>query len=288
MRTEETAAEWPQHELLGIYLEPQFGNIYEYNVEDPVFDVQEWTDELREAITQYLTSVIPQDVAAVLFGLGAGSLENPAQRRTAIDALIQQNEPREIAYEVYQAAVKAVRTLDQLIGHLDRWQDEGERDGADLWLETHLTADEVRDLARSLGAEDGSDSFRLVHDYQPPALLQACHQVAGPAPSDLTDDEWRLLTQVLPSDTPGMKTEQGLSGTRRALNGMLYRHYKQTAWARVPRRYGKNDTIEVRYSNYKTSGVFARALAALGGSPGTERIVEWLRAVEAPRRSAKQ
>ncbi|MDX2697473.1 transposase [Streptomyces ipomoeae] len=280
METEETTAEWPQYELLGEYLEPQFGNIYEYNVEDPAYDVQEWTDELREAITHYLTSAIPQEVATVLFGLDAEMLENPPQRRTAIGALIQQNEPHEIAYEVYQAAVKAVPSLDQLIGHLDRWQNQHERDDADLWLETHLTADEVRDLARELGAKGRPHSFTLVHDYEPPALLRAWHQVTGLAPSDLTDDEWQLLTQTLPSDTPRMKTEKGLVSTRREFNGMLYRHSNQTAWTQVPRRYGNHASIETRVSSYKKKRVFARTLTALDGQPGAERLVEWLRQVE--------
>ncbi|XHM66183.1 transposase [Streptomyces nigra] len=96
----------------------------------------------------------------------------------------------------------------------------------------------------------------------------------------MTDDEWRLLIQALPPDTPGMKTEQGMPGVRRALNGMLYRHHSYVTWYQVPRRYGDYKTIQVRYSNYRTSRVFARTLAALDGTPGAERLVEWLRHVE--------
>ncbi|WP_216587774.1 transposase [Streptomyces brasiliscabiei] len=125
---------------------------------------------------------------------------------------------------------------------------------------------------------------RPLHKSEPLALVEAQHHDAvDPAPSDLTDDEWGLLVRALTPDTPGMKRKQGAAGTRRALNGMLYRHDRQTTWAQVPRRYGNYGSIQIRYSNYRRSGIFTRTLAALDSTPGAERLVEWLRHVEGGR-----
>ncbi|WP_433578565.1 hypothetical protein [Nocardia brasiliensis] len=48
-------------ELLAIYLNPRFGNIYEYNMAggDVGYDIQEWTDELRAAVRAYLLHDLP-------------------------------------------------------------------------------------------------------------------------------------------------------------------------------------------------------------------------------------
>ncbi|GAA3894278.1 hypothetical protein GCM10023084_53880 [Streptomyces lacrimifluminis] len=270
------------YEPLANYLEPIFGNIYEYNMDEPGFDRQEWTNELREAVIHYLEHGLPEDIAVTLFCLDGEALKDPGVKRAAIDDLLKGCDAWEVAFEVRGAAVRAVPTLDQLIGHLDAWPSRDEAVDAELWLEANLTNWRfmIEKLDPALTQQPTFDFDAM--DYAPPALLKAWHDAVGPAPSDLTDDEWQLLTQTLPPDAPGMKTEQGAASTRRALNGMLYRHrhHYQTAWTQVPRRYGNDASIQARVSSYKKKGVFARTLAALDGIPGAERLVEWLRHLE--------
>ncbi|MDN3263303.1 hypothetical protein QWJ26_26535 [Streptomyces sp. CSDS2] len=273
MESQKTDTAWDPYELLASYLEPRFGDIYEKSDKG---EIQGWTKELREAVTHYLEHELPEDVATVFFVDYPGALEDPKIKRAAIDGVIKRNQPWDVALDVARDAIRAVPTLDQLIGHLDTWPSENERWHADVWLEAHLTDDKLSDLAEQLGLETkGRTASDLTLDCEPHELLKA-----WPAPSDLTDDEWQLLTQALPPDTPGMKTWRAALNARRAFNGMLYRHYNRTTWGRVPHRYGNP---QVHHTSYKTRGVFAHTLAALDGQPGAERLVEWLRHVEGGR-----
>ncbi|WP_216587772.1 hypothetical protein [Streptomyces brasiliscabiei] len=147
MTKSETTEPANPYELLANYLEPRFGNIYEYNVQDAGFDAQEWTDELREAVLHYLEHELPEAVVAVFFEYQAGAMEDPTSKHAAIDRLMQSNEPWELAHDVRRAAVKAAPTLDALIGHLDTWPSEDERADAEEWLEHHASNEVLRSMA---------------------------------------------------------------------------------------------------------------------------------------------
>ncbi|MFG2377606.1 transposase [Streptomyces sp. NPDC048504] len=281
MESDKPEEGWDPYELLASYLEPQFGDIYE---KSDTGEIQGWSEELREAVIHYLEYELPGDVAAVLFEHDPGALEDPKIKRAAIDDVIKSSQPWDVALDVACDAIRAVPTLDQLIGHLDTWPSENERWHADVWLEGHDTDYELSDLAKQLDlAARGRTAYDLTHDYEPQELLKAWHDAVGPASSDLTDDEWQLLNQALPPDTPGMVKERGIASTRREVNGMLYRLAHQTKWDQVPRRYGNASSIQFRASIYKKKGVYARTLAALDGQPGAERLVEWLWHVEGGR-----
>lgn len=271
-------------ELLAIYLEADFGNIYEYNMNggEPGLDVQEWTDEIRDAIRSYLLKELPDDVASVLFGLDKDALRDVEAKQEAVGSLIASSEPWEVALEVREAAVKSVPTLDQLIGHLDTWPYENERMDVETWLETHVSDADLKEMALWLGVRNPT-VWALTHDHEPSALVEAWKYLfdPGPAPSDLTDDEWELFKPFLPPATKWAPwTENRLDIARRVLNGMLYRYHKKTTWALIPRRYGAYEGILMRRSRYKKNRIFKRALDALDGTPGAERLVEWLRTEE--------
>ncbi|BCK57889.1 hypothetical protein [Nocardia wallacei] len=143
--------EYPKYELLAKHLDPQFGNIYRYNVGnggDVGFDIQEWTPELREVIKNYLLHHCPGAVLDQLFLDDAGRSIEPSQRLAAVEGLIAGLEPWEIAFDVRRAAVSAVPTLHDLIGHLEEWPSEDDRLDAETWLEAHSDNVDWQALAR--------------------------------------------------------------------------------------------------------------------------------------------
>jgi hypothetical protein len=70
-------------ELLANYLEPRFGNIYEYNLDGDEMGSkpQEWTDELAEAVRDYLLHQLPDDIYAWLLDPDHGSPGRRSPRR---------------------------------------------------------------------------------------------------------------------------------------------------------------------------------------------------------------
>jgi putative transposase len=228
-------------------------------------------------------------VAGYLFTADAIETDDQASRQSQVDALIDGFEPWEVAQTVRLATLLAVPTLDQLIGHLGAWQWEEDRLDTVTWLEVHAGdrapwkklayANLQRDALqpRSLYVRSPED---LVGALTPPELLTAWHNVVGPAPSDLSEAEWMLLMPSLPKGGPtSPMTETRLVRIRRNLDGMLYRFANKAAWSEVPERYGKNQSILARYTNYKRRGVFAQALASLEHDPSSARLMEWLRSV---------
>ena len=293
VKADSLASDEQDFELLATHLAPHFGNIYEYNLDsgDIEYDVRPWTDELRDAVRDYLLHELPADVRDYLFTVGTVEPREPASRQAQVDALIDGVQPWEVALAVRQAAVSAVPTLDQLIGHLDTWQSEDDRVDAVTWLDAHVDSARLwKELAQvsshwellpgamTHGRQHGPEANDLVHVLTPPELLDAWHYVVGPAPSDLTDIEWALLVPSLPKGGPtSPMTETRLARVRRELNGMAYRYANKTAWTGVPERYGMGQSVVNRYTDYKRRGVFAQALASLDGDPDAMRLLEWLR-----------
>ena len=70
-------------DLLANYLEPRFGNIYDV----PDYDTATWNDELRGAVTNFLSKELPSDVAARLFNANQAS-PTAADRKKHIDHLL--------------------------------------------------------------------------------------------------------------------------------------------------------------------------------------------------------
>ncbi|MBF6216346.1 hypothetical protein IU469_32185 [Nocardia puris] len=300
---------YPKYELLAKALDAQFGNIYEYNLDegqDAGIDVQEWTDELRTAVRQYLVHDLPADVRDWLFH---------SKDRAAADVDVEKQvdqllhlEPWEVAFEVRNAAVAAVPTLGELIGHLDTWPSGEESADAVVWLETRSTLAEWRavaeasnhdELHETLAANQGRalTPHDLVRVLSPPELLAAWQWQFGPAESDLTDKEWGLLAAALPSQRIGSRSgkivfrplnEYELARRRKNLDGIRYKFAKGVRWTEVPSRYGNR--LDQTWQNYTKSGLLVRLRDALQDNPDAIALVAWLDQMiaESPKKRKQQ
>lgn len=276
---------------LADYLKPRFGNIYGYNlIVLHGNELQEWTDELRQAIKHYLVhEVSDTDYAAFV-----GELEYeppPGTRESQADAIIDLHDAWEIAHAFHQAAVKAIPALDGLIGQRASWQHAGQQEDAAEWLDAHATKEQLAELAEITDHPEYDPAtpwYRpepVGRDFTwtltPPELLHAWHQVAGPAPTDLTDGEWALLVSVLPrpQNPYGIRqrSDRELLSLRLAFNGVRYKFTHDLSWSKVPRRYGRGANLYQRYRRYKESGDLAEMLNALQGQPEATRLVETIR-----------
>lgn len=273
-------------EPLARYLEPRFGNIYDWDstivpyIAVDGFDVQPWTEEVRQAVKHYLLLEAPEPLLDTAF-------PNPEGARTEewVDEALEGYQPWEVGLRFHEAAVALLPTLDALIGHLQIWPYEDDREDAEYWLEQHATESQLRMLAKASGQLEltqehtTSDfAFHLLRQLEPPALLKAWHNVADHAPSDLTDTEWELLKPFVPVSYRYFNEKGGHEPrTRAILNGILYRFQEDCSWSGVPIRYGTQTVVYQRHYFYKRNGVFASMLAELQDNPEAARLVAWLR-----------
>ncbi|WP_280410269.1 transposase [Nocardia brasiliensis] len=280
-------------ELLAIHLAPCYGNIYEYNMNggDIGYDIQEWTDELRVAVGEYLLHDLPADVGNHLLDTDDAGPRTATNKEARVDRLLEL-EPWEVALEVRNAAVAAVPTLHQLIGHLDEWPSEDERCDAETWLRTHGKGVSWTEVVCSSGRFDllpdqvaqrnnrHPEPYDLVHTLTPSELLNSWEVVVGPAESDLTDDEWRLMLPHFglrrnPNGTFS-RPQSELDAKRRLLNGIRFKMAHGVHWPQVPARYGYVYSIYQSYRYNQRSGMFARLYEGLRTSDQASRVVEWL------------
>ncbi|MGX1778663.1 hypothetical protein ACWIGW_41605 [Nocardia brasiliensis] len=245
--------QYNKFELLAVHLDPRFGNIYEYNMDDGDvgYDVQQWTDELRDAVRDYLLHDIPADVRERLFGAHVGDSVPGTNGDEDVDRLLRL-EPWEVALEVRIAAVSAVPTLHELIGHLDDWPSEDERCDAEPWLHAHGEEVSWHEIICSTRyfeltpawkipwRERPPDPYDLVHALSPGELLNAWEVVVGPTDSDLTDDEWRLILPHFGSRRNRQGkfscTQHELDAKRGVLNGIRFKLSHDVRWSQLPLR----------------------------------------------------
>ncbi|MQY26096.1 transposase [Nocardia aurantia] len=289
---------YPKYELLAKALDAQFGNIYEYNVaegEDPAFDGQEWTDELRTAVRQYLLHDLPGDIRGQLFQLDTDGAAMDIGIEEQVDKLLAL-EPWEVAFEVRNGAVAAVPTLQELIGHLGAWPSGEESADAIVWLEAHSDMNEWREIARASNHPELRAMMVPVHHgrsplpddlvrvLSPKELLAAWDAAVGPASTDLTDAEWRLLAPAFPLQKVRIRnnaavalrppSDNELARKRQSLNGIRYKFAHNARWSQVPGRYGKH--VYQAWFNYTKSGLFIRLRDALIGKAEAKTLVTWL------------
>ncbi|WP_040694328.1 transposase [Nocardia vinacea] len=283
--------QYNKYEILAIHLDPRFGNIYEYNMDggDVEFDVQEWTDELRVAVRDYLHRELPADVSDRLLISDGGPVDG-TNKAALVDEVLE-SQPWEVAIAVRNAAVAAVPTLRQLIGDFDEWPSEDERLDADNWLDSHMENISWSEIVRSsrrfdlLPVQVTSWNNRhlgpadLVHALTPGELLHVWEDVVG-AESDLTDEEWRLMVPHfgLSRNRYGSfpRSNRELEAKRRMLNGIRFKLSHDVRWTEVPARYGRPSSAYQGYRGYQSSGLFARLHQALRGNNEARRIVAWL------------
>jgi putative transposase len=102
------------------------------------------------------------------------------------------------------------------------------------------------------------------------SLTQVSEGILGMAlpvyPSDLNDDEWKLLAPVIPTSKPHGRPRS--SDMRRITNGVFYVLRSGCAWRYVPREYGAWQTIYYYFRQWRRDGMcqihaHLRALARL-------------------------
>lgn len=289
-----------QYELLALALEPCFGNIYEFNLEPHQiagYDVQEWTDELRNAVQRFLLSDLPSDVWEQLTRPGNDEHGNPRNEQQ-VNSLMDDLQPGELALAVRNAAVVAVPSLHQLIGHLETWPSEEERLDTAVWLQAHghdaawhtLVAvfDHHQDLlpvAMPAGRTRLPEPDDLVHALTPGELLYAWEHVVGPAHTDLSDREWQLLApefeRVKTAGGHRLRTSREMEGRRRFFDALRFKTFYDIPWCRVPPRYGNSQSVYQAYRNAHIAGLFFRLRRSLSVKPGAAELTDWLDSVAA-------
>jgi transposase len=81
------------------------------------------------------------------------------------------------------------------------------------------------------------------------------------ARGDLTDVEWRIIERLLPSER-GRKSRPG-HDNRRYLNGMLHVLRVGCPWRDMHERYGKWNSVYVRFRRWAEQGVWDALLETL-------------------------
>jgi transposase len=278
-------------EPLADYLEPRFGNIYYFALTAVVdfVKVRPWNPALEQAIRRYLVheaagELYARFLDALEYSVPDGSREEQAR------AIVQKSLPWQIAFAFHLATVRAITTLDELIGDLDRWEDTDQRWDTAEWLGEHASQEQLAELAAHTNYPE-LDTARPWHESEPegrhfawnlspPELLKAWRYVAGPASSDLTDAEWEMLVPLLPQRWnergPVYRSTEEWTSVRRAINGIRYKFACNVEWFQVPSRYGHWSNIRQRYYLYKRKGVFTRMVQSLRDVPETVLLMEWM------------
>src|SRR2546425_9513991 len=86
----------------------------------------------------------------------------------------------------------------------------------------------------------------------------------GHYPTDVTDEQWELLTPLLPKPKwrPGGPGRQPYE-LRRVLNGIFYVNKTGCQWRMVPRDFGHWNTIYSYFRTWRRTGLWARLMEQL-------------------------
>jgi transposase len=81
---------------------------------------------------------------------------------------------------------------------------------------------------------------------------------------DLTEEQWRVVSTILPQD-PKRADGRGRPWSERRVvfNGVLWILRTGAPWKDLPERYGKYQTVHRRFQNWVRSGVMEKVLLAL-------------------------
>ncbi len=252
-----------------------------------------WTAELRDAVRRYLIHELPAAVRNQLVNTDTVDLAHSAADQPWVKALLALD-LWEVALEVRNAAIAAVPTLRQLIGHLDTWPSGEEPDMTVVWLEAHSDTPEWRAIARAVRQDEllritlpskrtrGPLPDDLVRVLTPQQLLTAWEYAVGPAPTDLTDAEWQLLAPHFPQRRVAGRHHGGyrplskweLAKKRRALDGLRYKFLNDVGWGEVPSRYG--GSLYQTWHIHCGQGLYITLRDGLKGNPDAAPLVEWL------------
>ncbi|MFK0249749.1 transposase [Amycolatopsis azurea] len=280
-----------QYDLLANHLEARFGDIYEYNLNGGVagYDIQRWTVDLQQAVRNYLSHDLPDNVLPWIESLSA--IGSDGIRSAWVNKLMDSYEPWELSWLVRRAAVAAIPKLEGLLGETQEWppvSDSDIRTDAAIWLDVHAAHDQFTELACFVGLPNFTaatpgryllpEGFDIVRQVTPGELLVAWHSVVGPAPTDLTDDEWNTIVPHLGlrRSSSGNPWKGELVAKRRNFDGIRFKMAQGIPWSQVPSRYGNARVLYLSYRNYLHIGLFDRLADALHNKEGAKNVTEWL------------
>jgi len=92
-------------------------------------------------------------------------------------------------------------------------------------------------------------------------LIKNAFQEAFLARGDLTDDEWTIIAPLLPSERG--RWARPAQDNRRFLNGMLHVLRVGCPWRDMHERYGKWNSVYVRFRRWAEQGVWDAMLETL-------------------------
>ena len=81
--------------------------------------------------------------------------------------------------------------------------------------------------------------------------------------SDLTDDEWEVVADIVPAPVWIPNLQEPLHPSRELLNAMRYRARTGTAWRLLPHDFPPWSTVMKRYLQWRNNGVFEAVHDAL-------------------------
>jgi transposase len=90
------------------------------------------------------------------------------------------------------------------------------------------------------------------------------------APEELTEIEWVLIAPLLPAERG--RVGRPSHDNRRVLNGILWIMRSGARWIDVPERYGRWNSVYLRFRRWAQIGVFEALLETLAGALAEERI----------------
>jgi transposase len=88
---------------------------------------------------------------------------------------------------------------------------------------------------------------------------------------DLSDDQWRLIEGLLPTQKRGGKWNDH----RLMFNGIMWILRTGAPWRDLPERYGKWQSVYHRFNRWRKDGTFDRVLKALRIRLDKEWHIDW-------------
>lgn len=81
---------------------------------------------------------------------------------------------------------------------------------------------------------------------------------------DLTEEQWKVISAILPKDSVRPdRRGRPWSDRRTVFNGILWILRTGAPWQDLPERYGKYQTVHRRFQNWVRSGVMEKVLLAI-------------------------
>ena len=90
---------------------------------------------------------------------------------------------------------------------------------------------------------------------------------------DLTDDQWRRLSPLLPAQKP--RTGRPGRDHRTVINGILWILHTGAPWRDLPKRFGPWVTVASRFYRWRKQGLWDRLLAEAQREADAIGQVEW-------------